>query len=664
MSRKILVTSALPYANGDIHLGHLVEYLQTDFWVRFQKMRGHECRYFCADDTHGTPIMLRANREGITPETLIARTLENHLADFGDFDIEFDHYSSTNSDANRALCEQFYAAMSENEHVAWRPVQQAYCDSCAMFLPDRFVRGSCPECKLPDQHGDSCDNGHTYSATELIDAQCANCGSTPVSRESDHLFFELEPFRDFLSKWVPEHTQAETAAKLNEWLKEELRPWDISRDDPYFGFSVPGHPGKYFYVWVDAPIGYIAATSEWCQENGRELDEFWKSDDAEIYHFIGKDIVYFHTLFWPSMLKTAGYNTPDQVFVHGFLTVNGEKMSKSKGTFINARTYLDHLPSHYLRYYYACKLGPDADDIDLKLEDFVARVNSDLIGKITNVASRGAQMLAKRIDGRIGELPPEGAELVAQAQAKGAEIAEHYERREFGRAMIAIREIAESANVYFDRQEPWKTIKVDPESTRGVLSTVLNQFRLMAIYLKPVIPSYTAQVEALFQEEPYTWASAETVLVNHELASFSHLATRIDPKAIEAIVEASRESTPEPEPEIAIEPIADTIDFGTFMNVDLRVAKIVEAEHVKGADKLLRLVLDIGSETRQVFAGIKSAYDPADLLGRHTVMVANLAARKMKFGISEGMVLAAGEGGGDLYILSPDSGAKPGQRIS
>ena len=664
MPRKILTTSALPYANGDIHLGHLVEYLQTDFWVRFQKMRGHECRYFCADDTHGTPIMLRAQREGITPEQLIARTRENHLADFGDFEIEFDHYSSTNSETNRELCEQFYAAMTANDRVVWRPVQQAYCESCAMFLPDRFVRGTCPECKLPDQHGDSCDNGHTYAATELIDAKCANCDSAPVSRESDHLFFELEPFRKFLAEWVPAHTQTETAAKLDEWLKEELRPWDISRDDPYFGFAVPGHPGKYFYVWVDAPIGYIAATAEWCKANGREPAEFWQSDDAEIYHFIGKDIVYFHTLFWPAMLKTAGYNTPNQVFVHGFLTVNGEKMSKSKGTFINARTYLDHLPPHYLRYYYACNLGRNADDIDLNLEDFTARVNSDLIGKITNVASRGAQMLEKRIDGRLGTLPPEGAELVAQAQAKGAEIAEFYENRQFSRAIVAIREIAESANVYFDRQQPWKSIKTDPEITRGVCSTVLNQFRLIAIYLKPVLPDYAAKVEALFQEAPYTWASADTVLVDHELAPFTPLATRIDPKAVEAIVEASRETISVPEPETSYELIADTIDFGTFMNVDLRIAKIIEADHVEGADKLLRLKLDIGSETRQVFAGIKSAYDPATLVGRHTIMVANLAARKMKFGISEGMVLAAGEGGSDLYILSPDSGAKPGQRVS
>jgi methionyl-tRNA synthetase len=662
--RKILVTSALPYANGDIHLGHLVEYLQTDFWVRFQKMRGHECRYFCADDTHGTPIMLRAQKEGITPEALIADTREKHLADFGDFGVEFDHFSSTNCEANRELCEQFYAAMSANEHVAWRPVQQAYCEGCAMFLPDRFVRGACPECKLPDQYGDSCDNGHTYAATELIDAQCATCGSKPVSRESDHLFFELEPFREFLTEWVPAHTQAETAAKLDEWLKEELRPWDISRDDPYFGFAVPGHPGKYFYVWVDAPIGYIAATKEWCDANGRELSAFWQNDDAEIYHFIGKDIVYFHTLFWPAMLKTAGFNTPDQVFVHGFLTVNGEKMAKSKGTFINARSYLDHLPPHYLRYYYACKLGPSADDIDLSLDDFVARVNSDLIGKITNVASRGAQMLGKRIDNCLGPLPAEGAELVAQAQAKAAEIAEFYEQRQFSRVVIAVREIAESANGYFDREKPWASIKTDPEITRGVCSAVLNQFRLMAIYLKPVIPSFAAQVEALFQEAPYTWASAETVLVEGELAPFNHLATRIDPKAVAAMVEASKETTPVPEPEPTTEPIADTIDFGTFMNVDLRVAKIVEADHVEGADKLLRLVLDIGSEQRQVFAGIKAAYDPATLVGRLTVMVANLAPRKMKFGLSEGMVLAAGEGGSDLYILSPDSGAKPGQRIS
>lgn len=665
-ARKILVTSALPYANGSIHLGHLVEYLQTDMWVRFQKMRGHECRYFCADDTHGTPIMLRAQNEGITPEALIARTYTEHTRDFADFEIAFDHYGSTNSEENRILCEKIYAAMGA--FTQWRPVEQAYCESCSMFLPDRFVRGTCPSCGLADQHGDSCDNGHTYQPTDLVDAHCVTCKQPPVRRSAEHLFFKLEPFRDFLSEWVPQHTQPEIANKLQEWLNEELRPWDISRPAPYFGFQIPGHEGQFFYVWVDAPIGYMGSTWQWAKAEGRDLDEFWRGEDAEIYHFIGKDIVYFHTLFWPAMLKAAGFKTPDQVFVHGFLTVNGEKMSKTKGTFINARTYLDHLEPMYLRYYYACKLGPSVEDIDLNLEDFAQRVDTDLINKITNVASRGAQMLNKRLDGTLGVLPEAGKALVVEAQQRGEAIAQHYENREYGKAIVQIREIAESANRYFDEEQPWVTIKTDPEATRPVMTTALNLFRIMAIYLKPVLPSYVAKVEQLFQEEDYCWDDAQQVLENRPIGAYVHLAKRVDAKAIEAMVEASKSSLPGTQEEsplaAAVEPIAEEIDFDGFMKVDLRVARIVEAEAIPKANKLLRLQVDLGTERRQIIAGIKAAYKPEDLVGRLTVVVANLAPRKMKFGVSEGMVLAAGEGGSDLMILSPDAGAKPGQRIS
>jgi len=662
--RKILVTSALPYANGSIHIGHLVEYLQTDIWVRFQKMRGHECRYVCADDTHGTPIMIRARQEGITPEALIANSYAEHTQDFADFEIAFDNYSSTNSEHNRVLCNEISAAMAD--HTEWLPVEQAYCDTCSMFLPDRFVRGTCPACGLQDQYGDSCDNGHTYQPTELLDPACATCGTAPSRKSADHLFFKLEPFRAFLQEWVPGHTQREIANKLQEWLDGELRPWDISRPEPYFGFEIPGHPGQYFYVWVDAPIGYIGATREWAEREGRDYKEFWQSEDAEIYHFIGKDIVYFHTLFWPAMLKGAGYSTPSSVFVHGFLTVNGEKMSKSKGTFISARTYLDNLGPMYLRYYYACKLGGGVEDIDMNLDDFIKRVNSDLIGKITNVASRGAQMLYKRLDGQLGSIPKNGTQLLRDAQCRAETIAAHYEAREYSKAIVQIREIAESANRYFDEQQPWVTIKSDPEAARGVMTTVLNVFRTIAIYLKPVLPGYVEKVEALFIEEPYSWDSAQQTLENRAIAAYTHLASRIEHKAIEAIIEASRQAPlePEPEPEVKIEPIADEVSFDEFMKVDLRVAKIVKAEAIEKANKLLRLTVDLGGEERQIIAGIKQAYKPEDLVGRLTVVVANLAPRTMKFGVSEGMVLAAGEGGAELMILSPDDGAKPGQRIS
>lgn len=537
----MIVTAALPYANGPIHIGHLVEYLQADIWVRFQKMQSKDCIYICADDTHGTPIMVRARKEGITPEELIAKSQKEHMQDFADFEIEFDHFSSTNSNANRELCEEIYNKMVENNHIDRRSISQSYCEHDQMFLPDRFVKGSCPKCSAPDQYGDSCDScGATYSPVDLKEAQCTLCGNPPTEKDSEHFFFKLGNFNEFLNSWVKDHTQKEISNKLKEWLEDGLRDWDISRDAPYFGFQIPGTKDKFFYVWVDAPVGYIASTKEWAEKNGLDYQKWWRGEDAEIYHFIGKDIVYFHCLFWPAMLKNAGFKTPEKVFVHGFLTVNGEKMSKSKGTFVAARTYLNHLEPMYFRYYIASKLTRNVSDIDLNLEDFVGRVNSDLIGKITNMASRGAQMLHKKIDGRVGALSKENERIVREAQGKAKVIADFYQNLEYGKALVEVRNIAEVANRYFDEKEPWKLIKEDVEQTREVLTTALNLFRLMAIYLKPVLPSYTTKVEALLKEPPYTWEDSQKLFVDREVSAYEHLATRVDAKQVEAMVEESK----------------------------------------------------------------------------------------------------------------------------
>jgi methionyl-tRNA synthetase len=663
--RKILVTSALPYANGDIHLGHLVEYLQTDFWVRFQKMRGHECRYMCADDTHGTPVMISSRNQGITPEELIGRFHKRHLADFTDFRIEFDNYYTTNSPENRELSEGIYHKMVEGGHIEERAIRQLYCDHDTMFLPDRFVRGTCPSCGAPDQYGDSCDScSATYNPSELKEPRCVICGSTPVERESAHVFFKLNNFRDFLKEWVPGHTSKEIANKLDEWLKEDLRDWDISRDAPYFGFQIPGMKDKYFYVWLDAPVGYISSTRNWCDRNGRDYREFWQGDGAELYHFIGKDIVYFHTLFWPAMLSLAGYRTPDQVFVHGFLTVNGEKMSKSKGTFIKARTYLDYLDPVYLRYYYACKLGSSVEDVDLSMEDFVNRVNAELIGKITNLASRSVQMLVK-IGLTTGELSGDGLALVKRIQDKAEKIAELYEGRNFNRAMMEIRTLSEEANKYVDDNEPWKVIGQDREKARGILTAVINSFRVLAIYLKPVLPIYAAKVEELLNDGPFTWDSAQQVLENHEVRPYTHLAQRVPREAVEAIISSSMEtdtSGKEKKMEEQKTGIAE-IEYDDFAKVDLRVARIIAAEDIEGADKLLKLRISLGAEERTIFAGIKKQYKPEDLAGRHIIVVANLKPRKMKFGVSEGMLLAA-TGDGGVFLLGPDSGAQAGNKVS
>ena len=673
--RKIVVTSALPYANGDIHIGHLVEYLQTDFWVRFQKMRGHDCLYVCADDTHGTPVMMRARAEGITPEELIARSYEQHTQDFSEFDIRFDSYYSTNSEENRAFSNEIYRAMQKSGAITARQVPQLYCEHDAMFLPDRFVKGVCPKCGAAGQYGDSCDLcGQTYAAEELKDARCAICGQPPVTRDSEHLFFELEPFRDYLKAWVPAHAAPDVSNKLLEWFNAPLRGWCISRDAPYFGFEIPGHPNKFFYVWVDAPIGYMASLKKWCMEHNESFDAWWQSADAELYHFIGKDIVRFHCLFWPTMLHTAGYKTPDQVFVHGFLTVNGEKMSKSKGTFIKARTYLECLNPQDLRFYYACKLNGTTDDIDLNLGDFINRVNSDLVGKITNLASRGAQMLQKSLGGMAGTMDPEGRALCEKAQGWAQSIAAHYEARDFSKVMVEVRDLADQANQYFDSKAPWALVKSDPEAARSVMTSVLNIFRVLAIYLQPVMPAYAAKVARLFNETTYVWADVRKTIENAPVKAYEYLATRVEQASVDKLVAAScgvEKAAAKPAPvklpepvQLAAEPVKETIDYDTFSKADMRVATVVSAELVEGADKLLKIQLDIGeAKPRQVFAGIRKAYDPATLVGRQVVMVANLAPRKMRFGMSEGMILAAGNPDGSLFVVSPDAGAVPGATV-
>lgn len=676
--RKILITAALPYANGYIHIGHMVEYLQADFWNRFQNMRGHECVYICADDTHGTPIMVKAREQGITPEQLIAKSYTDHSQDFSDFQIEFAHFGSTNSIENKNLCEEFYHQMQAKGHIEVKEINQMYCPHDKMFLPDRFIKGTCPKCGAKDQYGDSCDVcGATYSTHEVKESYCSLCGTTPIEKPSEHYFFKLNDFKKFLQNWLPLHTAPEVSKKMLEWFNEDLRPWDISRDEPYFGFAIPGTDHKkFFYVWVDAPMGYISTTAQWAQKTNRNFHDYWKNPNTEIYHFIGKDIVYFHTLFWPALLKTAGYNTPNKVFVHGHLMVNGEKMSKSKGTFIAARTYLNHLNPEYLRYYYASKLSSSVDDIDLNLEDFSQKVNSELVGKITNLASRGAQMLKKKLNTSMTTPDGHGFQLIKNFQDKSEQIAEYFENREFVKAITEIRNLADEANRYFDEKAPWKTVESDPQATTQVLTTTLNLFRILAIYLKPILPKYSERVEKLFNEKPYLWENVFSVLQNHSINEYEHLMTRIDPVHIQSMVEESRklnEQIQATKPNTAIKNKSDNkktdsdktemIEIDDFLKVDLRVGKIVSAEVIPEADKLLKLQVDIGEEKpRQIIAGIRAAYQPEQLLGRQVLVVANLKPRKMKFGESQGMILAAGNGGSDLFVFSPDQGAMAGQR--
>ena len=678
--RTLLVTSALPYANGPIHIGHLVEYIQTDIWARFQKMRGHRCYYVCADDAHGTPIMLRARQEGLDPEVLIARVAEEHRADFAAFRIAFDHYHSTHSPENRYFANLIYRRNREAGHIVRRTITQAYDPVEQMFLPDRFIKGECPKCGAPDQYGDNCEAcGASYSPAELKNPVSAVSGATPEARESEHYFFRLGDFETQLRAWTRGGgLQKEVTNKLDEWFEAGLQEWDISRDAPYFGFEIPDHPGKFFYVWLDAPIGYMASFQHLCdQTEGLEFADFWSPDSAaELYHFIGKDIIYFHALFWPAMLHGAGFRTPTAVFAHGFLTVDGQKMSKSRGTFLKARTYLDHLNPEYLRYYFAAKLGPGVEDIDLNLSDFALRVNADLVGKVVNIASRCAGFLTKRFAGRLSGHLAE-PDLFARFLQAGVSIAEAYERREFSRATREIMVLADLANQYIDERAPWVVAK---EAERGaelqaICSMGLNLFRVLIGYLRPILPGTGEAAEAFLRIPPLTWEDLAKPLTDHLIASFQPLMTRVDPRQIQAMLAASREdlSTAEAtrrdtqsvdqEAPLAQDPIGDPIAFGDFAKLDLRIARILEAATVEGADKLLRLELDLGGERRTVFAGIRAAYDPATLAGRLTVMVANLAPRKMRFGVSEGMVLAAGPGGREIFLLTPDAGARPGMRV-
>jgi methionyl-tRNA synthetase len=668
--RKILVTSALPYANGPIHIGHLVEYIQTDIWVRFQKQRGNECYYVCADDTHGTPIMLKADKEGIKPEALIGQVWQEHFADFAEFGVAFDNYHSTHSPENKELSTLIYKRLQAGGYISSRSITQAFDPVKNMFLPDRFIKGDCPKCGAKDQYGDGCEVcGANYSPTELKNAASAISGEKPIEKDSVHYFFNLADFSEFLARWTKAgHLQSEVANKMAEWIQGGLQQWDISRDAPYFGFEIPDAPGKYFYVWLDAPIGYMASFKNLCEKQGLDFDEFWGTESrAELYHFIGKDIIYFHALFWPAMLTGAGFRTPSAIFAHGFLTVNGEKMSKSRGTFIKARTYLEHLNPEYLRYYFAAKLSSGVDDIDLNFDDFSQRVNADVVGKVVNIASRCSGFIGKRFANRLSAQCSEPILFDEFIKAESA-IAELYENREFGKAMREIMVLADKANAYIDDKKPWLLAKEDgkEKELHEVCTMGLNLFRVLTAYLKPVIPALVKEAEHFLNIAPQAWVNDIAFLGDHTINAFIPLMTRVEADKITAIVEASKESlektVDKPKPK-QFEPIAETITIDDFAKLDLRIAKIIKAESIAEADKLLRLTVAIGDDTRTVFAGIKSAYKPEDLEGRLTLVLANLAPRKMKFGTSEGMVLAAGPGGKDIFVLSPDEGAVAGMRV-
>jgi methionyl-tRNA synthetase len=663
-NRKILVTSALPYVSGSPHMGHLVEYVQTDIWVRFQKLRGHDCIYVCASDAHGTPIMLKAREQGITPEALTEGYSAEFANDFRDFGVEFDNYHTTHSPENEALVTEMFTALRDKGDIYTRTIEQSYDEKEGMFLPDRFVQGTCPYCNTEDQYGDACENcSKTLSPAELIDPVSVISGTTPVRRESEHYFFRLSEYGDRLRRWMSDAAlDKNVVAKLEEWFEAGLQDWDISRDAPYFGFRIPGTEDKYFYVWLDAPVGYMASFRNLCaRRDDLEFDDYWRpGSDAEVYHFIGKDIMYFHTLFWPAVLGGSGFRTPTSVFAHGFLTINGQKMSKSRGTFIKARTYLDNLNPSCLRYYYAAKLGPTIEDIDLNLDDFIARVNSDLVGKLINIASRCAGFIGKRFDGQLADSLPDTA-LFAEFAAASEPIAQHYEHREYSKAMRLIMALADQANRYIDDNKPWVMIKDEERlsDVQLVCTQGLNMFRSLMIYLSPVIPAVAEDARLFLSEDRWQWQDAMSPLLAATVSKFRPLLTRVEPGQVQRMVEQSRESTPVPE----ATPQDDTISIDDFMKVDLRIARIEKADPVDGADKLLALTLDLGDSSRQVFAGIKAAYDPESLVGKQVIVVANLAPRKMRFGVSEGMVLAAGPGGADIFLLSPDEGAKPGMRV-
>jgi methionyl-tRNA synthetase len=676
MARRLLVTSALPYANGHIHLGHLVEYIQTDIWVRFQRLRGHDAIYLCADDTHGTAIMMRARQEGRSEAELIAAMSAAHQSDFAGFDVRFDHYGSTNSAANRELCHEIWAALRKAGLVVEREVTQLFDKQAGVFLADRFVKGKCPRCQSPEQYGDSCDKcGSTYSASDLLEPISTLSGSKPELASAKHLFVQIESLHDFLATWTaePGRLQPEIANYLKgHFLAEPLRDWDVSRPAPYFGFEIPDAPGHYFYVWFDAPIGYMAATREWCEKSRQSFELYWQNAETEIFHFIGKDITYFHTLFWPAMLKASGFSLPKRVQVHGFLTVGGEKMSKSKGTFVMARTYLEHLDPAYLRYYYASKLGPRVEDLDIQLDEFVSKVNSDLVGKVVNLASRTARFVEAT---GLAKSYPEDGGLFARGAAAGEEIAEAYESCDYARAMRLIMALADRANEYVDQVEPWKLKKDASRAAelQAVSSVIMNLYWQLVVYLAPVLPRLAEASERLLNIRIENWSDAQRPLLGSAVAPFTHMMQRVDPKKFEAVIEASREAAPalaaapgqqDDGAALAAEPLAAECSIDDFSKVDLRVARVLSAEHVPEAKKLLKLTVSLGGDNeRTIFAGIKAAYAPETLVGRLVVIVANLAPRQMKFGLSEGMVVAAGPGGNEVFVLAPDAGAKPGQRV-
>ena len=674
-SREILVTSALPYANGPIHIGHLVEYVQTDIWVRFQRLIGARCTYLCASDAHGTPIMLKARDLGIAPEALVERFQREHLRDFNRFQIEFDNYHTTHSAENHELVDGIFAKLVAADLVEWREIEQAYDVEAKMFLPDRFIRGDCPVCGAADQYGDSCEIcGATYSPADLKNPRSVVSGTTPVKRASRHLFFRLGRFERSLREWMATAGRLDSsiARKLEEWFAAGLRDWDISRDAPYFGFPIPGHPDKYFYVWLDAPVGYIASCANWLAKHSlpaTELDRYWGiGSSVELHHFIGKDIAYFHTLFWPALLEGAGLRKPTAVHVHGFLTVNGQKMSKSRGTFVAAATYLEHLRPEYLRYYYAYKLGPGTDDIDLNVDDFVARTNSDLVGKYANIASRCAGFVHRLAGGALAAQL--GNESLYQEFAASADrIAAAYDNRDFARAMREVMRLADRANQYIDERKPW-TLAKDPAraaEVQEICTDGINLFRVLTLYLKPVLPGLVAQAELFLNAGPLDWASVQKPLLNTRIGPYEPLITRLEPAAIERMMEASRPADAGSQPErtpmdATAESKADLIDIDTFLKADLRVAKIIAAKYVEGSDKLLELQVDLGTEQRTIFSGIRSAYDPSGLVGRQVIVVANLKPRKMRFGVSAGMVLSAGDDSA-IFLLGADAGALPGMRI-
>ena len=661
--RRILVTSALPYANGPTHLGGMTEMVQTDIWVRAMRLAGHECIYVCADDTHGTPIMLQAAAEGITPETLISRVGAERRADFAAFGIGFDNYYTTHSEENRRLTERMYRALVAGGHITRRAVKQAFDEKAGMFLPDRYVKGTCPRCATPDQYGDSCENcGATYSPSDLIDPVSVVSGTTPVERESEHIFFRLGNFEAMLRKWTRSGAlQDAVANKLDEWFEAGLRDWDVSRDAPYFGFEIPDAPGKYFYVWLDAPVGYMASFQNYCSRHGLDFESWWAPDSkAELHHFIGKDILYFHSLFWPATLEGAGFRKPTAVHAHGFLTVNGEKMSKSRGTFVTARRYLEHLPPDYFRYFLAAKLGPGLEDIDMNLDEFATRINADLVGKLVNIASRCASFIHRGYGGRLAAELPEPA-LYREFVDAGAGIVEAWESLEFAAAVREIMALADRANLYIDRQKPWLAAK-DPAraaEVQAVCTQGLNLFRALMAWLKPVLPSTAERAEAFLGSRIAHWRDVESPLLGATINEYQPLATRLDAASVQKLLEMPM--PPIEAPAAAAGPAQITPE--DFARIDLRVARIETAELVEGADRLLKLGVDLGGERRTVFAGIRGAYEPAALVGRHVVIVANLKPKKMRFGISEGMALAA-SGDDGLFLLSPDAGARAGMKVS